>query len=81
MTKLNDGQPQEPQSFWHRRRPGIRYVYSAAGIVGGVVLAVRAANGLGDGAEGTWLFVGAMALIVLGIASIPVYRWMDKRRL
>ena len=81
MTESGGKQLREPDSFWHRRHPGIRYIYSAAAIIGGIILAVRWSSRLGDSAGSTWLFIGALALIVLGLASIPIYRWMDKRRL
>jgi drug/metabolite transporter (DMT)-like permease len=81
MSEPDSRRPQEPESVWHRRIPGIRYISSAAAIVGGVILAIRSVNGLGEGPEGTWLFVGGLGLVVLGLISIPVIRWMDKRGL
>lgn len=81
MTEQGGEQPREPDSFWHRRRTGIRYIYSVAAIIVGTVLAVRWMSRLGHGADGTLLFLGALALIILGLVSIPIYRWMDKRGL
>ncbi|MFG6444494.1 hypothetical protein ACFXQA_04395 [Microbacterium sp. P07] len=81
MSEPNDPAPREPESVWHRRIPGIRYISSVGAIVGGVILAVRSANGWGEGSESTWLFVGGLALVLLGLVSIPVARWMEKRRL
>lgn len=68
----------EPSSFWHRRRPGIRYIYSFAAIIGGIVLAVRYAGG---SPESNGIFIGALFVVGVGIISIPVFWWMDKRRL
>ncbi|BDZ47607.1 hypothetical protein [Naasia aerilata] len=76
MSRPDSDRPRDEESFWHRRRPGIRYVYSAAAILGGIMLAVRFASG-----GSTWAFVAALVVIALGAISIPVYRWMDKRRL
>jgi len=76
MAKFDDD-----VSEMHRRRPGIRFFYSVAAIVGGVLLAIGSAGDAGSGAAGSWLFAGALALIVLGVISIPVFLWMDKRRL
>jgi drug/metabolite transporter (DMT)-like permease len=77
MSRPESPRSREQESFWHRRRPGIRYIYSAAAIVGGIVLAVRFADGAGDSP----FFIAALLVIALGIISIPVYLWMDKRRL
>jgi hypothetical protein len=81
MSEPDAQPPREPESVWHRRIPGIRYISSAGAIVGGAILAVRAANGFGAGTEGMWLFIGGLALVLLGLLSIPVVRWMEKRRL
>ena len=76
MTRPRSDRPNGSTSFWHKRRPGIRYVFSAAAIIGGVVLALRFAGG-----DDAWLVPVALGLVVLGLVSIPVYRWMDKRGL
>ena len=81
MTDPDDDRPHGQRSFWHRRRPGIRLIYSAAAIVGGAVLAVRYAGGIGENTESTWIFIAGVAIVILGLISIPVFRWMDRRRL
>jgi drug/metabolite transporter (DMT)-like permease len=78
-------EPQRPgrdaESFWHRRRPGIRYLYSIAASVGGIVFIIRhVVAPSGDGGGSGLLAVG-VALLVLGASSIPIYRWMDQRKL
>jgi drug/metabolite transporter (DMT)-like permease len=80
MAEPNPEDRREDDSFWHRRRPGIRYAYSVAAIVGGIALLVRYAIAQGGNGGGTWLLVGGLALLVIGAVSITVYRWMDKRR-
>ncbi|MFD1713000.1 hypothetical protein ACFSBZ_00800 [Amnibacterium flavum] len=69
----------ERTPFWHRRRPGYRFVLSAAAVIGGTVLAVRSVGRVGESTESTWVFVGALVLVVLGLVSIPVYLWMGRR--
>lgn len=81
MTEPDGYHPKETGSFWHRRRSGLRYLYSAAAIVGGVVFVFRFARALDGSSDATWGLVAGIALIVLGLLSIPVYSWMDKRRL
>lgn len=80
VSEPGDPPPNDPGSAWHRRIPGIRYVSSAAAIIGGVVVTVRALAGWGEDQEGACLVAAGIALILLGLASIPVFRWMDKRR-
>ncbi|WP_072312817.1 hypothetical protein [Agrococcus sp. Marseille-P2731] len=70
---------EDPGSFWHRRRHGIRYLYSAAAAAGGILLAVRYASS--DGPDGEWMLVCALVLIGLGVVSVPLFWWMDKRGL
>jgi hypothetical protein len=81
MTGTGGSQRPEPDSSWHRRRPGIRYLYSVAAIIGGIILAIRWISQPGDATARAWLFVGAVTLTLLGLVSIPICRWMDKRRL
>jgi drug/metabolite transporter (DMT)-like permease len=81
VAEPNSEDRREQDSFWHRRRPGIRYAYSAAALVAGVALLFRYAITQGGSGGATWLLVGGLALLVVGAVSIPVYNWMDKRRL
>jgi hypothetical protein len=81
MTEPHRPDRREPDSFWHRRRPGLRYIYSVAAIAGGLVLLIRYANEQDGSSEGSWLLVTGVGLLALGAVSIPIYAWMDKRKL
>jgi drug/metabolite transporter (DMT)-like permease len=65
MAEPNPEDRREDDSFWHRRRPGIRYAYSVAAIVGGIALLVRYAIAQGGDGGDTWLLVGGLALLVI----------------
>jgi hypothetical protein len=71
----------EPESPLHRRRPGIRLIYSAIAIVGGVILALPFAGGATGDSGSTPVFIGALVVIGLGLISIPAFLWMDRRGL
>ena len=76
MTEPTDDNERRAESVSHKRLPGIRFIYPAAAIPGGIILAVRY-----SGVASTGLFIAALSLVALGTASIPVFRWMDKRGL
>jgi hypothetical protein len=79
MARVSDGDEHERSEPppRHRRRPGTRYISSVACLVAGVGLLIIFATAPAE----TWRLAGGVVLVVLGLVSIPVYAWMDRRRL
>jgi hypothetical protein len=77
VTDPSDQPTRRSDSFWHQRRPGLRYIFSVAALIGGIVSIARFAVMPDE----SWRLVSGIVVIALGLLSIPVYAWMDRRRL
>lgn len=77
VTDSGDRSSDDSVSIWHRRIPGIRYISSVACLVGGVGLLILFATATDE----MWRLVGGLILLVLGIVSIPIVAWMERRRI